>query len=219
MGNKGMFKIAVKKIQKAFSKWVFMVVGVVLPSIVLAQDASSGIGIVGLDKFTKEGVLALSSIDAKMSKHKESVQKIIAEKQKFLEERKKKLEKLMKTGPRSEAQKEKRAFELIAQAYQSEVGMRNQQLSLGFQQAMAVFEKTFAEVIESVAKKRRLKIVLSRQSSQAPTVLWTDHSVLDISNDVIAGLNEKLKEVPVSFPTMEALKQEVARDPGIGLGG
>ncbi len=90
-----------------------------------------------------------------------------------------------------------RAFEERAATTQREVQARNRALEAGLNQALSVLLNNAREVVAEIAQERGANVVLARRQ-----VLLADRS-LELTEAVMAALNERLPSVEVTIPEIE----------------
>lgn len=162
--------------------------------------ASSAYLVVDVQKIMAESKAAQSAqarINAQRSRH----QKEVAEEEKRLREDEQALKAQRATLSPEEFDRQAQALRDRFRVVERDVQGRRRSLNQAFTAAMSQVRTALHEVMSDVARQRQAVLVLPRQST-----LWADPSI-DVTDQVLEGLNRKLPEVTVSLDSSEANTQ------------
>ncbi len=166
------------------------------PATPRAQDASSGIAVVDV-----QGVLrssdAAKEVQAKIAERRQAYQRQVTEEEKALRASEQDLQQQRAILAPDTYQQRLRAFRDRVAEVQKSVQERRRALDQAFTNSMNQVRNVLVSAIAEIADERGAKVVL-----------FKDHIViaeksLDISDEALRRLNERLPSVPVDLPPLE----------------
>lgn len=164
----------------------------ILPAAAQAQAAAGPIATVDIQKIMKEST-AYQDISDQMDRKQKSYQAEISHQDEDLQKENQKLGHERSVLSKDAFEKKVEAFRTKATEVQKEVDSKKALLNAAFEHAMGELQKTVNDVVADLAKEKGFIVAIPSSET-----LYADPK-LDISDEVVKRLNEKLPKMKVSF--------------------
>lgn len=166
------------------------------PSTLRAADVSTSIAVVDVQGVLRDSDAA-KEVQAKINERRQAYQRQVTEEEKALRTSEQELQQQRAILAPDVYQQELRAFRDRVTEVQKSVQERRRALDQAFTTAMNQVRNVLVSVIAEIADERGAKVVL-----------FKDHIViaeksLDISDEALRRVNERLPSVPVELPPLE----------------
>ena len=164
----------------------------VLPAIAQAQTPPGPIATVDIQKIMKEST-AYQDVSDQLDRKQKSFQAEISKKEDQLQKENQKLGHERSVLSKDAFEKKAEAFRTKATEAQKEVQSRKALLNSAFERSMGDIQKAVNDIVADLAKEKGF--IMAVPTSET---LYADPK-LDISDEVVKRLNEKLPKIKVSF--------------------
>jgi Skp family chaperone for outer membrane proteins len=165
---------------------------IALLSFISMQANAAEIAVLDSDKIVKESKV-MQDIQKQVAKKQKEYREELEEKQSKLEAEQKKIEGKKSILSQEAFAKEVKAFEKKVEELKSFVEEKQKSLTEGQFAAVNTVNEEVNSIVSAIAKEKNLDLVV--QAAQSP--FYKDS--LDISDEVVTKLNQKLKTVKVKF--------------------
>lgn len=153
---------------------------------------AGGIGILDVEQIVKDSV-AMRDIQKKVSKKQDEYQKEVTKKQNALEAEQKRIESKKSVLAKEALEKEAAGFEKKVEELKEFVEKKQNSLKKASVDGMGKVNDEIKDIIADISKEKDLDVIVP--ASQA--LYYKDE--LDISEEVLSRLNNKITKVSVSF--------------------
>lgn len=150
------------------------------------------IAILDVEKIVKESK-AMKYIQNKVSKQQDEYQKLVTKKQDALEKEQKKVESKKSVLSKEAFEKEVREFEEKVDELKEYVDRKQNSLKKASLDSMSKVNDEIKDIISDIAKEKDIELIIP-----ATQALYFKEN-MDISEEVLARLNNKITKVKVSF--------------------
>ena len=151
---------------------------------------------------------AAKSIQKQLESQRKSFQAEISKQEDELRNAEQELRRQRSIVPQQQFDQQRQQFEQRVAEVQRRTQERKRTLDQALNDSLEVLRKNVMEVVAQVAQEQQLTLVLARQQ-----VIMAEKS-LDITDDVMQRLNQKLKSVAVSSSGQQSQQQPQAQAPG-----
>jgi Skp family chaperone for outer membrane proteins len=169
-----------------------LAVAALLMTTPLTAQAEATLAVLNIQQIMRES-LAAKSVKVTLEGQQKSFQSEMVTKEQALQKKEKELAQQRSVLSPEEFEKRVKEFRTQATAAQREVQAKKSKLDKAFADALATIQKTVMDIVAEKAKAEKIQAV-------APTsqLLYADPS-LDITQDVLTKLNQRLPKVQVKF--------------------
>lgn len=171
---------------------LFVVAFVLMFATVAPASAETAIGVVNTAKIMRDSKAA-QSVRSQLQTKQKAFQAELDAKEKQLLAEDQALAKQQSSVEKAAFEQKVKEFRTKAANAQREVAQKKMAVEKALESALANVQSTVLQVVKEVAAEKKLNLVVS-----SGAVLYTD-ATLDITDEVLKRLNEKLPNVAVKF--------------------
>lgn len=179
--------MTIGKLIKAMMVSAALMLGFSVPAM-----AETTIGVVNIQKIMQESKAA-ADVRTQLQAKQKSFQADLDSKEKSLHDEDQKLAKQRSTTDKEVFAQKVKDFQNKAGEAQREVQTKKVQLDKAFNGALEQIQTSVTDIVKQIASDKKLTVVLT-----ASQVIYADTS-LDITDEVLKRLNDKLSTVKVNF--------------------
>jgi Skp family chaperone for outer membrane proteins len=162
------------------------------PAKAASSAPSGGVAVLNLKKTMNEAS-SVKAIRSQLEKKSEEYKKIVGKEEERLRKREKELVDQRSTMSAEAFEKERRNFQTEMNKFQLDVQKKRIQLARASEEALSKVEDVMSAIVKDIAKENSFAMVFR----ETQIVFYADF--LDITNEVLKRLNQKLPDVKIEI--------------------